>query len=138
MLNLTIFQLVMIVLGSAALGVSIGVISVKSYFSRSLMTARIMTYSTIYGRMLNNFLEPDISSINEDVLVHAKLNQVIAPAIMLATKPLSKYLEEYQATLFSYHKALREKSKHADMLHPQVIEQAEKIFECMQKEIGIR
>lgn len=137
MFNLTVIQIIILILISVLVGIVASLMAIKKYYSKSILTARIMTYSTVYGRMLNNFLEPDVSSIQEEVLVWVKLNQLIAPAMMLSGEKLRKILADYKSTLYSYHKALNAKSKKADLLHPQVIELADKVREEMQKEIGV-
>lgn len=125
------------------LGTLIGIL-IKSYLDRNLsekkmlFEARIRAYSGITGRVFNLFLEPDITVLKEDVLIFAKLNQLLSESMLMASHELAQFLGDYKTTVYNFHVSLASKDeKQQEILHKQLVDLAGKIHLEMRKELFI-
>lgn len=129
--------------GTLGLGGLIGIL-VKSFLDRKisdkrmLFEARLEAYSGITGRIHNNFLEPDITSLQEP-LRWVKFNQLLSEAILLSGPKLSKMFNDYEVVLYEFHCALNKKPDEIqEKLHAQVVDFAERIINEMRKELYVK
>jgi len=130
-------------LGALGIGGFLGVL-VKSFFDhklsdkKMLFDARVKAYSGITGRVFNLFLEPDITSLKEDALIFAKLNQLLSEAMLMASHELVEMLGDFKVKVFEFHKALSVKDDlKSKELHKQLLELVGKIHVQMRKDLHV-
>ena len=129
--------------GAIGIGGLLGVI-LQSYFNqrlndkRMLFDARVKAYSGLTGRIFNLFLEPDVTSLKEDALIFAKINQLFSEAMLMASHDLSEKLGEYKPKVYEFHIALDKKDEERQKgLHGQLIKLAGNIYDLMRKYLHV-
>ena len=140
-MNVNLQQLItyisMLGLGSL-LGIFINnILGARTEKRKMLFDARIKAYSGITGRMFNLFLEPDITSLPNE-LVFARLNQLLSETLLTASYELAQLIGEYKPKVFQFHVALSEKNNEkSSALHKELVVLAGKIHNQMRKDIFV-
>lgn len=131
-------------IGALGLGGIIGII-IKSIVDlritqrKLLFEARKKAYAGITGRLFNLFLEPDITILQEEALIFAKINALLSEVFLLGSNKLINLTGDYKVKVNKYHKKLSEKKDNGELqeLHKQLVELAGKIFDQMRKDLYI-
>lgn len=136
-------NLIITLIGVFGIGSLIGVL-LKSFFDykltnrKMLFEARIKAYSGITGRVFNLFLESDITSLRDEALIFAKLNQLLSEAMLMASHDLSEKLGEYKTKIFKFHLALSKKDDEKQKeLHKELVKLAGEIHDLMRKDLHV-
>ncbi len=131
-------------LGILGLGGILGII-IKSIVDfkinkrQLLFKARKHAYAGITGRIFNFFLEPDVTCLQEEALIFAKINALLSEVFLLGSKNLVELVGDYKVKVNEFHKNLSEKKDDKDLekLHKKLSTLAGKIFDQMRKDLFI-
>lgn len=131
-------------IGAVGLGGGLIGVLLQSFFERRLsdkrmlFEARLKAYAGITGRVFNLFLEPDITSLKEDALIFAKLNQLLSEAQLAASHELADPLGSYKTKVFEFHVALSKKDEKLQYsLHKELVQLAGKIHDQMRRDLHL-
>jgi len=122
------------------LGVIIkSIVDFKITKTQLLFEARKKAYSSLTGRIFNFFLEPDVTSLKEEALIFAKINQLLSEAYLLGSNKLVELLGDYKVKVNEFHKLLGTNSdeKRQKKLHKELTILAGNIFIQMRKDLFI-
>lgn len=103
-----------------------------------LFEARTKAYAGITGRVLNLFLEPDITILKNEALIFAKINSLLSEACLLGSPKLVDLLGEFKVKVNEFHVVLAKKDdEKAKKLHPELVNLAVKVGEQMREDLFI-
>lgn len=136
-------QQILSLIGALGIGSFVGIL-IQSFLTRKLsdkkmlFDARIKAYSGITGRLFNFFLEPDITSLPDDALIFAKLNQLLSETMLMAGHDLAELVGSHKVKCFEFHVAMGKKDdKLAGILHKELTVLVGKIHDQMRKDLHV-
>lgn len=102
-----------------------------------LFEARTKAYAGITGRLFNLFLEPDITMLENDALIWAKINAILSEVMLVGSSKLVDLVGEYKVLVNEFHQVLNKDDEKSKEIHKKLVVLAGRIFDQMRKDIFI-
>lgn len=107
-----------------------------AFFKHPRFKGRLEAYSSVIGRVMNMFCEPEFISL-PNVVKFTMLNRIFGKAYLLASQGLRDAIDAYREIVIDFQDALGVDDEKADRLHEDLMKSSLDIYNTMRADLEI-